>query len=139
MHIVAIAFKIDLPGQSGVILRRLQLHLEGKRKIVLQIFIVEIGNVSGLLCSGQSIKEHKTRRRSPVEIHDQSGLLRHLVPVQVNHDLYGRILLKQLFDLRQCLGICLVSDRVVLRRMVKNLVAICICQKLCQILSDADD
>ena len=90
VHIVTVCLQIDPAGNPRVILVTCRLHLERQCQIVLQIGIFQLCN-RPLPGSAQPVKEHKLCRRAALQIHDETPVLRHLIPMQVDHRLDGRV------------------------------------------------
>ena len=87
MEVKAQALQVDIPGESRIILRSLELKLKGKSQVILDIRVGEIIDIPCLCRIAESVKKHDPGRRLPVYISHKPVTV-HSVPVQVDHHLY---------------------------------------------------
>ena len=91
MKIITVSFQINMPCKSWVILFRCDLHLQGECQIILDIWIIQIGNISICPCSAQSVKIHDLRSRLPIHFRYQMCVLIYTVSVKIDRNFNRRI------------------------------------------------
>ena len=104
MEIIPEALDINFPGQTRKIGRRIQLHLETECQIIAPVRIGQILDRS-LRSLADAIEKHDGSRRLSIHLIDHVKAFIDPIPVQIQDDLDGGILLKNPRDPVQ--GLCI--------------------------------
>ena len=87
MQTVPVSLQINMSGITRIPGLTGQLHLKGKRQILLNIWVCQIRDVPIGPGSAQPVKKHDLCRRLSGDLRNQMGRIRHTIPMQIDCDL----------------------------------------------------
>ena len=122
MKIITVSFQINMPCKSRVILFRCNLHLQGERQIILDIWIIQIGNIAICPCPAQSIKIHDLRSRFSIHFRYQMCVRIYTVSVKIDCNFNRRIRFQNRPYCTFCILICPAAVKLPINNIIHSAV-----------------